>query len=167
MSRVILYFSFIFLSINCYASYEVDFLIGETKNTRPLSYAIKIKDIELNGAKFLNPQHVSLIDEDDIDEYRSPQIGDMIEPRQHFHFKISDNSKNSSEKASKIVYDVLNEKEEILGSSALSWYYDGEKINFVDSGELEFSFLPFQRQPSRIDKKGTYHNKYEISLIKD
>ena len=156
MTKMLLCFSFIFLSINSHASYEVDFLIGETKNTRPLSYVIK----------FLNPQNVYLIDDDNIDKYSSPQIGDMIEPRQFFHFKISDNSKNSSQNISKIVYDVLNEKGEILGSSTLSWFYDGEKINFIDSGISEFFFLPFQRQLSRIDKKGIYHNKYDISLIK-
>ena len=68
MNKVFLYFSFIFLSINGYASYEVDFLVGETKNTRPLSYALKIKEIDLKDERFLNPQGVRVTDEDDEHE---------------------------------------------------------------------------------------------------
>lgn len=170
MNKFLSLLVFIALSSIAYAGYEIDFMIGETKNTRPLKFSMKIQEIDLEGETIISPLPIK----DEFDEpiyYSPPKIGDTINPGEYFHFRLLNNSsdldlENSQSIPSQIIFSVLNEQKEIIDDVILGWKYKNGKINFISSGEKNFVFMPFQRNLPKIDRKtGIYKNTYEISLI--
>lgn len=170
MKKINILFFLIFFSVNSFAGYEIEFFIGESKNTRPLKHHLKIKEIDIKNenTKSLMPT---------FDEFGEPlaavynKVGDEIAPGKNFHFKFDNNSNLLqgdllNMKPSEIVFTVLDKNKKELGDIKLSWLYNENKINFISDENSCFVFLPFQRNmPTKDKKTGLLQYTYEISLI--
>lgn len=159
-----------FFSANAFADYGIDFFIGESKNTRPLKYHLKIKNIDVKNEDIESIKPTV----DEFGDFLEPvynQIGNEISPGENFHFRLSNNTTglikdNLKVEPSSIVFTVLDETKKELGEVNLSWLYNGEKINFISDEKSSFVFLPFQRNmPIKDRKTGLLKYTYEISII--
>lgn len=164
----------------CFAGYDIDLIIGDTNNTKPLTTSIKFSEIP---EKIENNLPEKILDEDGFITYQRPSLGQIISPSQHLKIKIkaseesivnlqeyasfSGKSLEDRAKDSKwhsLVFEVFN-KQEKWETILLYWAY-AEKSIFVTGESENFVFSSFQRSLPKFDKKSKdYKQTLEISLI--
>jgi hypothetical protein len=171
MNKVIL--STVLLAISycsCLASYEVDFLIGETKNTQPLTTSFRIKSINLSKDSLILNK-----DELKVDEIIQPSQSIQIKVTEENVVKIDTKSLcefyNSTDEENKknpnwqsIILEVQkedNEWEEV----PLYWAHSNSSV-FVNGHSENFLLAPFQRNFANKRKDGTLVYTIEVGLIK-
>lgn len=172
MKRVItlLFSCFFVVPFLLYAGYDLTLRVGDTKNTPPLEYGLKILNINESVAqKLINPYDDSDIIDEDV-KYTAPKNGDFIERNEFFHFRIFDNSLTIESDGFKgeIIFDVINHRtQEVLDQVPLQWEYNNGKLKFSQECGTNFCPTIFQNNlPRHNQRTGITSYIYEIGLQK-
>jgi hypothetical protein len=170
MINFLYYLLLICCSFSAYSSYELDFIIGESKNTIPLRHYLEIKEIDIVNETIDNPKP-SLDEFGEILPYIPYKKGDTIAPGECFHFKLKNSNEDLNQESivlqpSKITFKVLDDKKQEIEDVVLAWVYKGEKINFISDENKNFVFMPFQRNLPQRDRHTQFLKyNYELGLI--
>jgi len=145
------------------AGYETTILIGETCNTKPLLYSLRLK--EKNFANEDTGKSCAHIDRKSTDKnYQDPQINDVVKSHQCFHFYLCSHDKKDEEALSHLTFEVIDQNK-IIGNIMVAWRYENNRLKFTEFSNENFLFLPFMRDLPFYKKRiHRYIEKYELGL---
>jgi len=153
----------------CLASYEIDFLIGETKNTQPLTTSLRLKSFNLSEkSEILNKEEISNI----IKPSQSMPI--KIKEHEIKNIKIQDycdfcNSSNDEKNKNPFWQSIVLEaqvSEEKWEEVPLYWAHLGSSV-FISGDNNNFLWCDFQRKLPSKQKDETILYTIEVGLKKN